>query len=187
MFKLKVISSSTRPGRKGPKIASWVLKQVKAHGTFEAEMVDLGELNLPLMDERNHPSAQQYEHEHTKRWSAMIDSADAFVFVTAEYNFSYPAPLKNALDYLYNEWTHKAAGIVSYGGISGGLRAANRLKEDLSSYKIMPLTSFTPFPSFEKLINSEGAFVPNEISVKSIRAMLDELLEATTVLAGLRK
>lgn len=187
MYKLMIISSSTRPGRKGPVIASWVKEQVEQDGRFEVDLVDLGELNLPLMDEAAHPAEQNYAHEHTKQWSARAAAADAYVIVTAEYNFSYPAPLKNALDYLYNEWTNKAAGIVCYGGISGGLRAFNRLKGDLSSYKITPLTSVVPFPSFGKYITDEGRFEPLEVSVKSVKAMLDELHQVTGALETLRK
>lgn len=187
MYKLKIISSSTRPGRKGPLVAAWVLEQVKAHGQFDAEIIDLGELNLPLMNEPKLPFMQDYEHEHTKAWSAMINEADAYVFVTAEYNYSYPAPLKNALDYLYNEWSNKAAGVVSYGGVSGGLRAYNKLKADLSTYKMMPLSNVIPFPSYEKLINDDGVFKPEQRSADSLKGMLDELLATTKALETLRK
>src|SRR5689334_16601058 len=113
MYKLKVITSTVRPGRKGPAIAKWITEAANNHG-FEAEMIDLGELNLPLMNEPVHPALKQYEHEHTKQWSAKIEQADAFIFVTAEYDYSYPAPLKNAIEYLVHEWAYKPSGIVSY-------------------------------------------------------------------------
>lgn len=187
MYQLKIISSSTRPGRKGPLVAGWVLEQVVKHGRFNAELIDLGELKLPLMDEEAHPAEQVYKHEHTKKWSKVIEEADAFVFVTAEYNFNYPAPLKNALDYLFNEWNYKPAGIVCYGGVSGGTRAANRLKGDLSSYKMMPLSSIVPFPFFSNLINDQGVFVPQPRSEQSVAAMLDELHEAAQALLPMRK
>lgn len=83
------------------------------------------------MNEPHHPILRKYEHEHTKKWSAAIDGADAFIFVTGEYDYNYPAPLRNAIEYLAHEWQYKAAGIVSYGDISAGTRASNSLKADL--------------------------------------------------------
>src|ERR1700712_4629105 len=133
MYKLKIISSTVRPGRKGPTIAKWIADVAKAHNNFEVEILDLGEINLPLMNEAVHPMMRQYKHEHTKQWSAKIEEADAFIFVTAEYDYNYPAPLRNALEYLFSEWNYKAAGIVSYGGVSAGTRAANSLKADLAT------------------------------------------------------
>lgn len=179
MYKLKIISSTTRPGRKGPLVAAWVAEKAKQFGNFEVEVIDLGELNLPMMDEPNHPRLKKYEHEHTKKWSATIDEADAFIFVTAEYNFQYPAPLRNAIDFLFTEWAYKAAGIVSYGGVSAGTRAANSLKGDLASLSMVPLSAAVNFSMFSQLINENGEFVPNEVSHKAAEAMLKELLRWT--------
>src|ERR1700712_3830071 len=133
MYNLKIISSTVRPGRKGPLMARWIAEIAKQHADFSVEVLDLGEINLPMMNEPHHPVMKKYEHEHTKQWSAKIDEADAFIFVTAEYDYNYPAPLRNALEYLYHEWNFKAAGIVSYGGVSAGTRAANSLKADLAT------------------------------------------------------
>ncbi|MBA2248687.1 MAG: NAD(P)H-dependent oxidoreductase, partial [Chitinophagaceae bacterium] len=113
MYNLKIISSTVRPGRKGPLIARWIADLARQNDNFSVEVLDLGEINLPMMNERNHPSLKKYEHEHTKLWSAKIDEADAFIFVTAEYDYNYPAPLRNALEYLFHEWGYKAAAMVS--------------------------------------------------------------------------
>src|SRR5580698_7208777 len=134
MYNLKIITSTVRPGRKGPIIANWIAEKAKQQGSFNVEILDLGEINLPMMNEPHHPMMKKYEHEHTKKWSAKIDEADAFIFVTAEYDYNYPAPLRNALEYLVQEWAYKAAGIVSYGGVSAGTRAYNSLKNDLASF-----------------------------------------------------
>ena len=75
MYKLKIISSSVRPGRKGPKIAAWIADQARQNGNFEVEVLDLGEINLPMMDEPNHPVLKKYQHEHTKKWSALMEEA----------------------------------------------------------------------------------------------------------------
>jgi NAD(P)H-dependent FMN reductase len=113
MPKLHVILASTRPGRAGEPIAEWFVARAKAHGAFEVELVDLAEVDLPFMDEPNHPRLRRYTHEHTKAWSARVDAADAFVFVTPEYNYGFTAPLKNAIDFLHFEWQHKPVGFVS--------------------------------------------------------------------------
>lgn len=179
MYKLKIISSTVRPGRKGPIIARWVEKMAQAHGSFDVELLDLGEINLPLMNEANHPRLQKYEHEHTKKWSAAIDEADCFVFVTAEYDYNYPAPLRNAMEYLVREWAYKAAGIVSYGGVSAGTRAANQLKADLSTLKVVPIMEMVNIPFFTQFINEESEYVPNEVSTKAASIMFREIIRWT--------
>jgi NAD(P)H-dependent FMN reductase len=179
MDKLKIISATVRPGRKGPIIASWIEQVAKEYGAFDVELIDLGDLKLPLMDEPNHPAMQKYVNEHTKNWSAKIDEADAFIFVTGEYDFGYPAPLRNALEYLFNEWGFKAAGIVSYGGVSAGTRAANALKNDLASFKIVPLTEAVNIPFFTEHINENDTFEPTEIAVKAAGAMLKQIVRWT--------
>lgn len=175
MYTLKIISSTTRPGRKGPIIARWISKVAGQHDHFDVEMIDLGEIDLPVMDEPNHPRLQKYQHEHTKQWSSKIDEADAFIFVTAEYNHTYPASLQNALQYLSREWNYKAAGIVSYGGISAGTRAYSDLKSDLLTYKIAPLLEAVNIPFFTQFIDEEDRLIPNDVMKKSAAAMLDEL------------
>src|SRR3954454_11360771 len=107
MPKLLVIVASTRPGRIGLPIGQWFCERVRSHGAFEVDFADLGEINLPLFDEPLHPRLRQYTHQHTKAWSARVEAADAFVIVTPEYNHSFPAPIKNAIDYLNHEWQHK--------------------------------------------------------------------------------
>jgi NAD(P)H-dependent FMN reductase len=183
MYKLKIITSTVRPGRKGPLVASWIEEVARQHGGFEVELLDLAAINLPMMDEPHHPVMKKYEHAHTKAWSAKIDEADAFIFVTAEYDYNYPAPLRNAIEYLFHEWQFKAAGIVSYGGVSAGTRAANALKGDLASLKIVPMQEAVNFPFFTQNISDEEQFQPNEVSHKAAITMLNELVRWTN---GLR-
>ncbi len=90
------------------------------------------------MDEPHHPKLARYAHEHTRAWSAVVDRADAVVLVFPEYNHSFPATVKNALDYLHREWADKAVGLVSYGGASSGLRAAAALKPVLTCLRMVP-------------------------------------------------
>ena len=119
MPKLHIVIASTRPSRIGPAIAQWFHEFAKEHGKFDAELIDLADFNLPIYDEPHHPMRRQYTKDHTKAWSASVNAADAFVFVTPEYNYGPPPSLTNALDFVFWEWQYKAVGLVSYGGVSG--------------------------------------------------------------------
>src|SRR5690606_29928839 len=109
---------------------------------------------LPVYDEPEHPRLQKYQHEHTKRWSASVAAADAYVFVLPEYNYNPPPSFYNALNYVYKEWNYKPAGFVSYGGVSGGLRSTQMAKQLVTTLKMMPMmesaaraTSSTTLPA----------------------------------------
>lgn len=179
MYNLKVITSTVRPGRKGPVIADWIAGLATKTGNFNVEVLDLGEIKLPLMDEPHHPVMKKYEYEHTRQWSAKIEEADAFIFVTAEYDYGYPAPLRNALEYLVHEWGYKAAGIVSYGGVSAGTRASNALKNDLGTLRMVAMSEQVNIPFFTQFINEQGQFVGNDISHKAAENLLKALVRWT--------
>jgi NAD(P)H-dependent FMN reductase len=187
MENVKIITSTTRQGRKGITVANWITALAKEDNRFNTELLDLATINLPLMDEPNHPRLQQYQHEHTRLWSTAIAGADAFIIVLSEYNFGFPAPIKNALDYLYNEWRHKPAAIVSYGGVSGGLRSTQMLKQVLTALNMMPLTESIAIPFFGKYIGDEEEFTPEENTVKSARTMLTELHRWSETLKRMRE
>jgi len=185
MIKLKIVLASTRTGRKGPAVAQWIMAAAKAHGAFEVELLDLAAINLPFMDEPNHPRLKQYTHEHTKAWSATIHSADAFIFVMPEYNFGYTAPLKNALDFVFQEWAHKPLGLVSYGGVSGGLRATQVLKPVLTAVRLT-VAGEVPIPFFAQFIGEDGVFRPNEILEKGAAGMFAGIERWAKVLGPMR-
>jgi NAD(P)H-dependent FMN reductase len=184
--KLLVIIASTRPGRIGVPVASWFMEQATAHGGFEVELADLFELDLPLLDEPNHPRLRNYTKDHTRAWSATVDSADAIVFVTAEYNHSYTAGLKNAIDYLHHEWRHKPLGFVSYGGVAAGTRAMQALKPVAIALALIPVVAAVNIPFVQQFLNDDGVIVGNEVMVEAAAAMLDELHQMESVLAPLR-
>ncbi len=175
MYNLKIIISTVRPGRKGPIVAEWIAEKARQNPNFNVEVLDLKEIALPLMDEPVHPALQKYEHEHTKKWAAKINEADAFIFVTAEYDYNYPAPLRNALEYLFHEWSYKPAGIVSYGGISAGTRASYNLKADLSTFLMVPMSGAINIPHFTEFIK-DGKLEPNETMNKAADTMFRELI-----------
>jgi NAD(P)H-dependent FMN reductase len=135
--KIAVIIGSTRPTRIGHEIADWFVRNVSDRPDLTFKLVDLKEVNLPFLDEEQAPQAGIYKLEHTKKWKALIDSFDAYIFLTPEYNAGYPAPLKNAIDYLKAEWTNKPAMIVSYGW-GGGASASAQLRQVLERLKMRP-------------------------------------------------
>jgi NAD(P)H-dependent FMN reductase len=184
---LTIIIASTRPGRAGLPIARWIEQEAVEHGGFNVEIADLAEINLPFMDEPNHPRLRQYTHQHTREWSARIDASDAFVLVMPEYNYGFTAPLKNAIDYLHQEWQYKPVGLVSYGGISAGTRAAQMIKQVLTTLKMVPLNEAVSIPFFSQFIDEEGRFQPNETLETSAEAMLNELERWTAALSSLRE
>jgi len=186
MPKLHVILASTRPGRAGEPIAEWLVARAKAHGAFDVELVDLAEVDLPFMDEPNHPRLRRYTHDHTKAWSARVDAADAFVFVTPEYNYGFTAPLKNAIDFLHFEWQHKPVGFVSYGGVAAGTRAVQMLKQVVTTLKMLPLFEAVSIPFHTQFIDDEGRVSANEVMEQAADAMLDELVITEAMLAPRR-
>ena len=186
MYNLKIITASTRPGRKGPALANWIFDLAKKHTEFTVELLDLAEINLPFLDEPNHPSMQKYTKDHTKKWSATIAAADAFIFVTPEYNFGYPASLKNALDFLYNEWTYKPVAFVSYGGIAGGTRSMQALKQVVTAMKMVPIVEAVNIPFFTKYIDEQNKFNADEGINKAAEGMFKELLKWTETLHQMR-
>ncbi|GHF55883.1 NADPH-dependent FMN reductase [Seohaeicola zhoushanensis] len=185
MLKLKIIIGSTRPGRIGPTVATWAAEAAKAHGGFEVETVDLAEIDLPLLDEPNHPARKEYTKDHTKRWSAIVADADAFVFVTPEYDYFPPASLINAIQCLSQEWKYKPAGMVSYGGISGGLRSAQELRQLLGNLSMVALPGVVPVPFFSKFIE-DGKFTPNKEMADGASGMFGELAKWANALKPMR-
>ncbi|MFT4049722.1 MAG: NAD(P)H-dependent oxidoreductase [Solirubrobacterales bacterium] len=185
MPKLLIIIVSVRDGRAGQPVADWFIERAKAHGKFDVEVADLKEIALPLIDEPHHPRLQQYQYDHTKAWSKTVSAADAFVFVTPEYNFTTPPSLINALDYLSNEWKHKAAGFVSYGGISAGTRSTNEARIPLSCLGVLISQSAVNISFFTKQI-VDGQFQNNELNDGAADAMLDELVRLDGALRTLR-
>lgn len=184
MIKVAVIIGSTRPGRVGEAVGKWAFDIAQRRKDAQFELVDLQEVNLPLLDEPVPPSMGQYSHEHTKRWAAKVAQFDAFVFVTAEYNHGIPGALKNAIDFLFAEWNNKAAGFVSYGS-AGGARAVESLRLVLAEVQIatvrnqVMLNLFTDFENFTK-------FKPNPRHEDSVNKMLDQLIAWGGALKELR-
>lgn len=184
MTKIAIIIGSTRPGRNGEAVSRWVYDIANKRTDAEFEIVDIADFHLPLLDEPMPPSMGQYTNDHTKNWSAKINSFDGYVFVTPEYNHATSGALKNAIDYLYNEWNNKAAGFVGYGS-AGGTRAVEGLRLIMAELQVadvraqVGLSLFTDFENF-------SVFKPADHQVDSVNAMLDQVIAWSGALKPLR-
>jgi NAD(P)H-dependent FMN reductase len=184
-MRVAIIIGSTRPNRKSAKVGLWVFEQARERDDFEVELVDLADQRLPIFDEGSPPGAGNYQHEHTKRWASLIDSFDAYIFVTPEYNHGIPGVLKNALDFIYAEWNNKAAGFVGYGN-TGGARSVEQLRlvmAELSVATVRSSVALSIFTDFDK----ENNFTPDERHLKKLAALFGELAEWGIALKGVRE
>ncbi len=132
-----VIMGSVRAGRHCPQITEWVVGIARQTDGLSFETIDLRDWHLPLDDEPVIPAQGSYNQPHTKAWSEKVAGADAVVIVTPQYNWGYPAVLKNALDHLYAEWRDKPLLIVTYGG-HGGVKCAAQLRQVAEALKMKP-------------------------------------------------
>lgn len=187
MPQLLVVIASTRPGRAGLPIGEWFAERAREHGEFDVDVADLAAVALPLLDEPNHPRLRQYVHQHTKDWSATVEAADAIVLVTPEYNHSYPAALKNAIDYLHEEWRDKPVGFVSYGGVAAGTRAVQHLKPVVAQLRMVAAAEAVSIPFHTQFLDEDGRVQANDVMEQSATAMLDELLRLDGALRPLRE
>ena len=184
MIRIGIILGSTRPGRNGEQVATWVYDVAARRDDAQFELVDLADYPLPHLDEALPPSFGQYRNEHTKRWAAKVASFDGFVLVTPEYNHSTSGVLKNAIDYLYAEWTNKAVGFVSYGA-AGGARAVEHLRliaGELQMADVRQQVVLSLATEFENY----SVFRPGNHNIPAVNTMLDQVVAWSTALAPLR-
>jgi NAD(P)H-dependent FMN reductase len=185
MIRIAILLGSTRPGRNGEAVAKWVQGLARNRKDAEFELVDISAFNLPLLDEPVPPSLGRYSKPHTKAWASKIDSFDAFVFITPEYNHGPSGALKNAIDFLYREWNNKAAGFVSYGS-AGGARAVEQLRLVMAELQVATvrgqvlLSLLADFQNF-------GVFKPAPLQAKALERMLDQLVAWGEALKMLRQ
>jgi NAD(P)H-dependent FMN reductase len=174
--RIAVVVGSNRARRICPQIAAWVQRALRAVDLLEVELVDLQEVDLPFLDEPIMPARGRYEHEHTIRWSELVRSYNGFVFVFPQYNWGYPAVLKNALDFLYHEWANKPAGLVTY-GTRGGALAATQLKQVLQGLHMRGTETNIELKTDDTMVSADGHF-------HDIDAAFDDYLAQVAVLAA---
>jgi NAD(P)H-dependent FMN reductase len=174
---LQIIIGSTRPGRRGGAVGSWFYNLAVRHDKFGVELIDLAEVNLPLLDEPLQPGRGPYTQEHTRRWSRTISLGQAYVFVVPEYNHSYNAATKNALDFHGEEWRNKPVGFVGYGGIAAGARAVQALTPVVVALGMIPITRAVHIPLINRTVSAGGPFKSEDRLDASAMTMLDDLFD----------
>lgn len=185
MLRIAIVVGSTRPGRRTPAIAEWALAIAKKRADAAYEIVDIADYDLPVLDEPVPPSMLKYSKDHTRRWSDVVASYDGYLFITPEYNHSISGALKNALDFVYHEWTNKAAGFISY-GTTGGVRAVEHLRGIMSELQVatvrahVSLSLYTDFENF-------AAFKPAASHETQLTTLLDQLAAWSKAMKGVRE
>ena len=187
-MKVGVIIGSTRKGRMGDQVAHWVAHtaaaaEAGAGATFE--IVDLAEHNLALFDSDVHPAManKQYADPAVQAWSDVIDSFDAYIFVTPEYNHSVPAPMKNAFDMLFGEWANKPVALVSYGA-AGGVRAAEHWRAIVANASMLDARAQVTAFLDSDFVNN--VFTPNPQLVANLEELVRELRALTAASQAMR-
>ncbi len=186
-YKLVVLVGSVREGRFGPVVSSWVAEQAVAHGGFEVEVVDLEEFELPLALPAAPPKFAGADYPRPAGMAGLtraLDGADAVLIVTPEYNHSYPASLKAAIDWHFTQWTAKPVAFVSYGGAAGGRHAVLHLENVLTELHAVTIRDGLSFPNYFTAWTDGRPDDPQAAGYA--KAMLDQLVWWAGVLKNAR-
>jgi NAD(P)H-dependent FMN reductase len=168
-LQLAIIIGSTREGRWGDKVAHWFASEARRRPDLLVDVIDLAEVDIPaVLPMRHTPDVQAYAER--------IDRADAFVVVTPEYNHSYPASLKQAIDVLNAPWRRKPVAFVSYGGLSGGLRAVEHLRQVFAELHATTIRETVSLHRHPLLFDDSGALVEPSGPAEATKVMLDDLV-----------
>lgn len=184
MTKIAIIIGSTRPGRNGAAVATWVHELAVKHGGADFELVDLKDFDLPHLDEVTPAAMGQYAHPHTLRWAEKVAEFDGYVFVTPEYNHSTSGALKNAIDFVYAEWNNKAAGFVSYGS-AGGTRAVEHLRLVMAELQVADVRAQVAL-SLATDFENWSTFAPAGHHQDQVATLLDQLISWSQALRTVR-
>jgi NAD(P)H-dependent FMN reductase len=175
MVTIKIIAGSTRPGRFNTQPANWIYEIAKKRKDINVELINLADVNLPLLDEPIPPSENKYSKEHTKKWSKTIAEADGFIIVAPEYNHGIPAALKNAIDFLFFEWHYKPVSFISYGSLAGGARSVEHLRGVSGEVKMYDLREQILLPNYWENLDEQGQYKFNERHVEAAETMIDDV------------
>lgn len=177
MLKVKIIMGSTREGRNGARVGEYIQSVAATESDWEVEYLDLKTLDLPMYAEAVSPSFRESLDglpEVVKKWSHSIEEADAYIIVTPEYNHGYPAPLKNAIDWLFKEWNRKPVAFVSYGALLAGGRAVEQLRQVVAELHMTSVRTQVLFPAVWEAFDANGQ--PKDSATEErVRGMFREL------------
>ncbi|MBF6478379.1 NADPH-dependent FMN reductase [Nocardia cyriacigeorgica] len=176
-LKLAVIIGSVRDGRFGPVVAGWFADQARAHGGYDVDVIDLADYDIPL-ELPAVPPAMNPDPDRPAGMTALterLSAADAYVIVTPDYNRSFPASLKAAIDWHFTQWQGKTIGFVGYSGASGGLLAIEGLRQVFNELDAHTLREYVSFPRYYLLFDENGELREPEEPAGAARTMLDRL------------
>ncbi|HEV7931675.1 MAG TPA: NAD(P)H-dependent oxidoreductase [Actinomadura sp.] len=174
-FELAVIVGSVREGRFGPTIADWFAGQARQREDLNVDLIDLAEVRLPMALPAFGAEPASKAALALQALTPRLAAADAFVVVTPEYNHSFPASLKNAIDWHSRQWHAKPVGFVSYGGISGGLRAVEQLRLVFAELHAVTIRDTVSFHGAWSQFDDTGAPISPEGCNSAAKTMLDQL------------
>ena len=175
MSKIAVVYGSSRPSKAGEAVAKYFVDGVELPSGVELDLVDLAEVDLPLLAEPMPPITGQYEMESTKKWSDTVSGYNGFVFVVAEYNLGYTPILKNAIDTLFKEWNKKSAAIISYGAFPVS-KAAEQFRQVLSPFEMKLADASLHISPIHEVVSEDGIINEGAASGDSPQEVLDSLL-----------
>ena len=174
--RIHVILGSTREGRAGEQVARWVADLAAQRSDVDIELVDLRDFPLPFFDSPVSPKRALSDDPRVQAWAAKVAEADGYVFVTPEYNYGYPAVLKNALDHLYYQWNDKPVGFVGYGGIAGGIRAVQQLRQVVVELGLAQVRTQVLIPKVFAAFGDDGQ-PADAMHSTTASALLDEVAD----------
>lgn len=173
---LVIVVGSVREGRFGPVVAAWLAEQASTHGGFAVEVVDLADFEIPLSLPADSPKYAGTSYPRPAGMATLtgyLDAADAFVLVTPEYNHSYPASLKAAIDWHFTQWVAKPVAFVSYGGAAGGRHAALHLENVLTELHAVTIRDGLAFPNY--YLNWDAGQPTDPDATAYAKTLLDQL------------
>ncbi|QEU94534.1 NADPH-dependent FMN reductase [Streptomyces kanamyceticus] len=171
-LRVAVVIGSNREGRFGPVVAEWLLARVRERTDLVVDVVDLADADLPTSLSFNPSDAVSAE---LAKVTPKLAAADAFIVLTPEYNHSYPASLKSLIDWHGAEWQAKPVALVSYGGLSGGLRAVEHLRPVLAELHAVTIRDTVSFHNAGALFDAEGNHQDPAGADAAAKTMLDQL------------
>ena len=176
-MKIYIVVGSVREGRTAIKVAHWVLQEIKKYGfsTLETELVDLKEWDLPLFAGSHPPLTGIYDQPKQQEWADFIALADAFIFISPEYNHGYSPALKNALDYLAKEWQGKPAAYIGY-GVTNGSRSIDQIRQVGTQLGMVDTNAIVELRDIFSR-NKNYSFEGNEFDNKTLRDVVDKLIQ----------
>src|SRR5690606_7510394 len=172
-LRLAVIVGSVREGRFGPTVSDWFAREARRYGTFDVDVIDLADPEHPLpmvFPAFSEPRPADIDRVH-EGLSRRLHAADAFVVVTPEYNHSFPASLKNTIDWFHSEWSAKPVGFVSYGGRTGGMHAVEQLRLVFTEVEAVTVRAAVSLRNYWEQLDGDGKLVGHEDLDSAARTM----------------